>query len=470
MKKFTPFLMSFICAITFAQTPCENGFADGFPCDKYDLQARLTLNEMNAGFSNDSWGWTDPNDGKEYALVGLDNGTAFVDISDPVNIVYLGKLPAHSSSSIWRDLKVYNNYVFVVSEANGHGMQVFDLTRLRNVISPPETFTEDAWFGEFGDAHNIVINEDSGYAYVVGAGPFNGGPIFIDISDPVNPVAAGGYSAAGYTHDAQVVNYTGPDNDYTGREIMIASNADEIVIVDVTDKNNPQSISNFTYANTGYTHQGWFTEDQRYFLAGDEGDESNFGFNTRTLVVDMEDLDNPQLSFEFFGETDAIDHNGYVVGDTFYLANYSAGIRMFDISDIENGNMTPAGYFDTYPNNNNTNFSGVWNVYPFFASGNIMITGGGGFTLVKGSEPPLAVNDEFASGLALYPNPASDAFVVSSQKTPITQIEVYNILGQRLFDFNFSGSLSETVNISSLNSGLYIVKVNNNTSKRLIVD
>ena len=298
-----------------------------FPCENFDLLSHISLGEMNASDGNDSWGWTDPQDGKEYALVGLDNGTAFIDISDPVDPVYLGKLPTHTQSSIWRDIKVYNNYAFVVSEASGHGMQVFDLTRLRNVANPPQTFTEDAHYDGFGHAHNVVINEDSGYAYGVGTSTFNGGPHFVNIQDPLNPVGEGGYSMDSYSHDAQVVTYTGPDTDYTGKEILIGSNENEVVIVDITDKNNPQGISSISYDNVGYTHQGWFTEDEKYFILGDETDELSFGFNTRTIIFDFTDLDNPQFHTEFIGPTPATDHNGYVVGDKFYFANYNAGTK-----------------------------------------------------------------------------------------------------------------------------------------------
>lgn len=381
-----------------AQTPCAGGNADGYPCNGYDLQSHIPLSVFNTTGANDSWGWTDPLDGKEYVLMGLENGTAFIDISDPVNPVYLGKLPTHTGATTWRDVKVYSNHAFVVSEAGGHGMQVFDLTRLRNVTNPPVTFTEDAHLGSFGGAHNIVINEETGYAYVVGADTYGGGAHFVNIQDPLNPVDAGGYGTDGYIHDAQVVMYDGPDPDYVGREIMVSSNGYEQVVafVDVTDKNNPQGIATISYPNSGYTHQGWFTEDQKYVLIGDEFDESDWGFNTRTLVFDVTDLDNPQSHAEFYGTTPAIDHNGYVVGDTYYLANYSAGFREIDLSDIDNGNLSETAYFDTFTSNNNANYSGVWNVYPFFGSGNIQINDrSGGFFLVKSSlvdtEDPTAV-------------------------------------------------------------------------------
>ncbi len=396
MKKLLLLIFSACFSISQAQTPCVDGMAGVYPCNGYDLQSHIPLSVFNASSSNDSWGWTDPLDGKEYALVGLNNGTAFIDISDPINPVYLGKLPTHTTSTTWRDVKVYNNYAFVVSEAGGHGMQVFDLTRLRDVASPPETFTEDAHYNGFGSAHNIVINEETGYAYGVGA-DFSGGPHFVNIQDPLNPVGEGGYSGSGYSHDAQVIIYNGPDTDYTGHEIYIGSNENHIAIVDVTDKNNPQLISSVSYTNDSYTHQGWFTEDLKYFIVGDELDEQDYGFNTKTLIFDFTDLDNPQHHFDYIGETAAIDHNGYTLGDKYFIANYKAGMRVLDISNIDGQSFSEIGYFDTYPANDSAEFEGAWNVYPYFGSGNIIISNylSGGFFLVKSSAiddtDPIAV-------------------------------------------------------------------------------
>lgn len=361
-------------------SPCEGGFAGIYPCDGYDLMAFISLRDMSSAEGNDSWGWTDPTTNKEYAIMGLENGTAFIDISDTENLVYLGKLPTATVNSSWRDIKVYNNHAFIVSEASGHGMQVFDLTKLRTVTSPAATYTADAHFTDFGNAHNIVINEDSGYAYAVGTSQFSGGPVFINIQNPTNPIAEGGYADDGYSHDAQVITYNGPDSDYTGKEILIGSNGqrfgvNEVAVVDVTDKANPTGISTITYDNESYTHQGWFTQDQRYFIVGDELDEVDGNVsNTRILIFDMLDLDNPVLLEEYFGPTEAIDHNGYVKGNNYYLANYRAGVRVHDISNIASGTMTETGFFDTYPPNDNPEFNGTWNVYPFFASGNIVVS------------------------------------------------------------------------------------------------
>ncbi|WP_298546990.1 choice-of-anchor B family protein [uncultured Aquimarina sp.] len=371
---------------------CTNQVSGGiYPSCGIDFVSSISLSTMNASDGNDSWGWTDPSDGKEYAIMCLDNGTAFIDISTPEAPVYLGKLPTATQSSQWRDAKVYQNYAFIVSEAAGHGMQVFDLTRLRNVSNPPEIFTADTRYTGFGNAHNIVINEDTGFAYGVGTSTFGGGPHFVNIQDPMNPVAAGGFISDGgdaYSHDAQVVTYNGPDSDYTGREILIGSNQIEIVIADITDKNAPITIATINYANIGYTHQGWFTEDQRFFLLGDELDEADVGFNTRTIVFDFEDLDNPKFHMNYSGSTSSIDHNGYVKGNKFYLANYTAGIRIIDISDISSNSMREISFFDTFPSNNSVGFSGAWNVYPYFESGNIVISDiNSGFILVKENTP-----------------------------------------------------------------------------------
>jgi choice-of-anchor B domain-containing protein len=197
-------------------TPCVAGMAGIYPCDNVDLMAFMPLSDFSVSYTNDIWGWTDPLDGKEYVLLGASNGTVFVDISDPVNPLYLGKLPTQTSSSPWRDIKVYNNYAFIVSEAGGHGMQIFDLTELRSVVSPPVTFSNTDHYNGFGSAHNVAINEDSGYAYGLGTGTCSGGLHMVDIQDPLNATNAGCYSGDGYTHDAQCVIYSGPDADYTG--------------------------------------------------------------------------------------------------------------------------------------------------------------------------------------------------------------------------------------------------------------
>ncbi len=449
-----------------AQIPCENGMAGEYPCNGFDLQSFISLEEMDAIRGNDSWGWTDPDNGDEYAIMGVKNGTVFINISDPINPIYLGKLPTHTDNSTWRDIKVYQNYAFIVSEANNHGMQVFDLTRLRNISNPPENFNEDAHYDGFGSSHNIVINEETGYAYSVGDNTYSGGAHFIDISNPLNPIAAGGYSDDGYTHDAQVVIYNGPDTDYTGKEIYIGSNEDEVVIVDVTDKNNPQHISSISYSNFSYTHQGWITEDFKYYILGDESDEINFGFNTKTIIIDLIDLDNPIHSFDYSGPTLATDHNGYIKGNLFYLANNAAGLRVIDISDISNGEMTEIGSFDSHPLNDFAGYEGIWSTYPYFESGNIVISDREGFFVVKSST--LATENNSFTNFNIYPNPTNNTIHINAIQFPVKNIKIYDLGGKLLKSKNYNSEINIKTNISNFSNGIYILKLNNEFITKII--
>ena len=362
-------------------TACVAGFAGVYPCSNVDLMAFLPLNQIGGGNGNDIWGWTDSTTGKEYAIMGLTNGTAFVDISDPVNPVYLGHLPPHVgvSNSSWRDIKTYNDHAYIGSEALNSGMQVMDLAQLRNVPLPPVTFVETALYSGFSTSHDIVINEDSGYAYGVGlnSGNCGRGLHFVDIINPTNPQAAGCFSADGYTHDAQCVNYIGPDADHQGKEICFAYNEDTLTIVDVSNKAAPLQISRTGYSNRSYTHQGWLTEDQAYLLMDDELDERNVASitNTRTLIWNVQDLDSPVYTGDYIGPSTSIDHNQFIVGNYSYQANYRSGLRILDISDIANSNLAEVGFFDIYPSSDSANFNGAWGVYPFLASGNVIVSG-----------------------------------------------------------------------------------------------
>lgn len=366
--------------------PCDDGLSGIYPCNNYDVMSHFSLTTLVEPGLNDIWGWTDPVSLREYALLGGHSSTIFIDITNPENPIIIGKLPTETVNSRWRDIKVFDSHAFIVSEAADHGMQVFDLTRLRNPENTPITFNPDAVYSEFGDTHNIVINEESGFAYAVGTQTFLGGAHFIDINDPLNPIPAGGYEASGYTHDAQVVTYNGPDTDYTGKEILLGSNENEVIIVDVTEKGNPQLISTVNQDNIGYTHQGWFDEDQTFFYANDELDETEFGFNSRTLVFDLTDLDNPTYAGPYFGPTQAVDHNLYVKNNDLYLSNYTAGMRVADISGSIPESIIETGFFDTFPENDATAFNGVWSIYPYFESGNIIISDiSNGFFIVRKS-------------------------------------------------------------------------------------
>lgn len=372
------------------ETLCLGGMAGPFPCSDVKLMSYLPVSGVGAepGVElSDIWGWVDPATNKEYAIVMRSDGTAFVDVTDPVNPAYLGFLPIPASAhpNTWHDVKVYQNHAFIVADAAGpHGMQVFDLTSLRDV-AVPRIFAELTRYTNIASAHNIFINEATGFAYSVGGSSggttCGGGLHMIDIRNPATPAFAGcfadpltGRSGTGYTHDVQCVVYSGPDAAYSGHEICFGSNETALSIADVTSKSAPTAISRASYPAVAYTHQGWLTVDQRYFLVNDELDEGNGSVTaTRTLIWDVSDLDDPVLVNQYLGPTTATDHNHYIRGSTMFMSNYHFGLRVVDVSAPLA--LEQIGFLDTAPNLANTpGFRGSWSNYPFFPSGGIVVT------------------------------------------------------------------------------------------------
>jgi choice-of-anchor B domain-containing protein len=329
------------------------------------------------------WGWTDPQTGQEIVMLGLQNGTAFVDISDPLLPVYLGLLPTHSPTALpspFRDMKVYQDYAFIVGDVpSENGMQVFDLTSLRG-ITLPTTFSETAHYDGITDGHNIFINEESGYAYVARRTSEIGacdGVTMINIQDPINPTDAGCYEEGGIASDSMCVLYHGPDADYQGREICVIASDDTLVVGDVTSKTMPTTITaTLSYPDAERVHSVWFTEDHRYFLSADMDDEHHHGRDTRIFIWDASDLDNiPADPVIYTGPTSASDHNIWVRGDRAFVGNLSAGLRILNLDDMATGDLTEAAYFDNFPTSNAPGHThGAWAVYPFFASGVVAIS------------------------------------------------------------------------------------------------
>ena len=385
----------------------DDGTVSGFNCSDVDLISFLPVQDLGGSrgvMVNDIWGWTDSQTGVEYALVGRMDAMTFVSLEDPANPQYLGELPLTSGATmnLWRDVKVYADHAFIVADGAGpHGVQIFDLRQLRSVQNAPVTFEETAHYDGIFSAHNIVMNEDTGFAYVVGASmggeTCGGGLHMLDVRDPTNPVFAGCFSetgtgnhGTGFSHDAQCLTYKGPDTDHNGKEICFGANETAISISDVSDKANPVSIATAVYPNPAYVHQGWISDDHRFFFVNDEADEvGGLVERTRTLVWDIVDLDDPVLVKEHLGETAASDHNLYVQGQFMYQSNYVSGLRILDVSDP--ANPQEVGFFDSVPvGENSPGFAGSWSNYPFFESGLIIFTSmREGLFVVRKSRQPV---------------------------------------------------------------------------------
>eukprot|EP00756_Hemistasia_phaeocysticola_P033690 Hpha_TRINITY_DN16477_c0_g1::TRINITY_DN16477_c0_g1_i4::g.159888::m.159888 len=376
---------------------CTNGKVsfggDVYDCDGVDLMSFVPAADLGyAAQGNDIWGWVDPVNGNEIAVHCLVNSASFIDVTDAENPVVLAWMAGTRSSSgnlqsaSWRDAKVYKDHAYIGADSiSNHGLQVFDLTRLRKYYGRkgsvvPEIEPDTVYIADgFGPSHNIVIDEETGFLYSVGTRSYRGGPHILNLADPGNPQFVAGFDTDGYTHDAECVIYRGPDARYQGKEICFCYNEDTLTILDMSDKDNVEMLSRVPYRNNYYTHQGWLTEDQSHLLLNDELDEqSSSEKHTRTLQWNVEDLTNPLFIGSHIATEMSIDHNLYIKGNKAYMSNYCSGLRVLDVDGLPNKKTPEIAFFDVAPycNTQSTSgvaFSGTWSNYPFFPSGNIVL-------------------------------------------------------------------------------------------------
>ena len=476
--------------LVLATTPCRGGFAGVYACSGIDLAARLPLSAFTPTAPtslSEIWGWTDPVTGKEIALVGLSNGIGFVDVTAPAAPVYLGKLPsAVAGNNAWRTFRTDGTFLFVGSEAPGHGVQIFNLTRLRGVTAP-QTFTADARYARVSNVHTLTAL--NGYLYLAGAtntvGATNGvcisgGLHVVDVRNPLAPVFAGCYQGDGYTHETQCLTYNGPDATYAGRDLCFAYQGQrgdnfsgDVTVVDMTNKAAPIRLSFAQYpivsVNDSYSHQGWLTADSRYILINDEFDKSTQG--VRTVVMDVSDLDNIGFAYNAYGAIPTYAHNIFVKGRYAYTSDYTQGFRILDTQNLAAGALPEVARFDTYDQNNGRTYDGQWMNYPYFASGTVVASDiQNGLFVLRPTALTVAgetAAPDAARSLTLSapaPNPARDAARLSFTTDAPQHVRavLVDALGREvavLFDGTADGTTALDVRRDGRPAGTYVVRV-----------
>lgn len=390
------------------------------------------------GMLNDIWGWTSPA-GQEYALVGTTAGLAVVRVTDPENPEFLGSLESPAPGNIgnlWGDPGVFGNFAYFTSEIVGSEIEVVDLSVL-DALGPapsPDTVLPAPTFkfsgGGYRSAHNIQVNEETGFAYVAGVHLAEGAAnnacgledpprfntLIYDLNtDPTDPDVAACVPNVG-EHDFYPTVYTGPDERFQGHEIVFVFDGRDRAgmaagnpiggfteIWDTTNKNNIEVLASFRVPGMVFSHQGWTTEEQDFLFINDEldelvaagwlpglfaqpVDEPTTTPETVTYIVDIRELDNPVVVEPFEHDTVSIDHNFIVKGDKIYQANYTSGTRVLQIERDAAGmiSLRPIAHMDTEPrlpseilNLNQelkfgTAFLGQWGIFPLFDSGTII--------------------------------------------------------------------------------------------------
>ena len=305
---------------------------------------------------NDIWGYE--RDGREYALVGTATGIAIFDITDPDNPENKGFL--EGPESIWRDIKVWDNYAYVTNETGG-GINVIDLSNLPNQITEADAFRWEPFINDLGEqlgpCHNIFI-DDNGIAHMSGCNVNDGGVFFIDLAtDPGNPA----YISAAppiYSHDAYV-----RDNKLYSSEIF----AGVLSIYDVSDFNNVTLLAT-QQTPFDFTHNAWLNDAGNVVFTTDEVRDAPVAVYDISDLNDIKELDQFRpLSTINQG---VLPHNVFVWNDFLIISYYTDGCILADAS--RPGNIIEVGNFDTLlPGESG---SGAWGVYPYFTSGTVVVS------------------------------------------------------------------------------------------------
>lgn len=401
----------------------------GFESSGMTLLSHIPLNNFTGvvrSMGNDCWGYVSPS-GREYAIMGLEGGFGFVEITNPTDPRIIATIPG--PSSMWHDVKVVGHYAYGVSEG-GSGIQVMNMA---NIDSGQVTLVRNWTSGGYSTTHNIVVNEDAGTLWIVGANVGNGGLVHISLANPELPAFAGGWTQM-YVHDAQVVTWD--RGALAGRQLAFCAGGFDtgltqtgLRVVDVTNPNSPQVISTVFYPNAAYAHQVWLSEDRRFLYLNDELDEPNgLSATTTTRIINVEDPANAFYVGTFTSGEAAIDHNLYTHNGMIFQANYRSGLRVFDALDPVN--PTPLAYFDTFPGSNASEFNGAWSNYPYFPSGTIIVSDieRGLFVLRLDAQPAaLAISpvDPPVTVLPTGGTTLSARVVTRSEDNPVVSVQAF---------------------------------------------
>lgn len=297
------------------------------------------------------WGYVDKT-GREYALVGLVNGSlSVVDVTDPYKPEEVFR--SNGITSSWREIKVYNDRAYVVTEASA-GVQIVDLSTLpENRNLGVSMFTDS---GRVQTIHTLWIDEE-GIMYLWGSNALSSknGYVAFDLKTSLTNPKLYHKQVTPYVHDGLVI----------GNRMYLSHIYDGyFTIYDVTDKKNPKRIG-AQNTPSNFTHNAWPTTDGKHIVTTDERANSYLAVYNIENPANIYETDRIQTN----PGSKAIVHNTHILGDFAISSYYTEGVTIHDVSDPEN--IIEVAKYDCSPFYGST-FNGVWEVYPFLPSGNLV--------------------------------------------------------------------------------------------------
>jgi choice-of-anchor B domain-containing protein len=372
---------------------CVQGLAGQFPCRNVDFAAQIPLSQFSTvpASAANLWGFVDLNDQREYAVIGLRNGTAVVDVTDPASPREVGTVPGNGSA--WREVKIYQHfdaganryraYAYISTEAPGSGLQVIDLSGLPSSVALATTLIDTGsqhtlYVSNIDYATNVALPGHEAFLYSAGSNLNAGAWRKYSLANPASPqVHTLAPQGTEYMHDSTSLLIT--DNRTTQCDqarnpcqVLVDFNENSVDLWDVTAE--PVRLSSTTYPAASYTHSGWPSADQMHVFFHDELEEIYQSLNTQIYTMLLSDLRAPFIATSYLGPDTTTDHNGYTKGDLYYVSHYRRGLVVFDVSNP--GQLREVGHFDTFltPSANVAGTDGAWGVYPFLPSGTIVVS------------------------------------------------------------------------------------------------
>lgn len=427
------FALTTLSRLSYGQLPNQNTY--------------LISNIDHYGTYSALWGYTAP-DQRQYAILGCDTGTSFVDITDSSNVYEVDFVSGVFST--YREMKTYSHYAYIVSEGTNSRLQIIDLQYLPDSVSLVSTYS----FAGYTYTH--AISQSGPYLYLSGgnASP-SGGVRILDVNNPLLPQIKGAYSTL-YAHDCRVSSDTLWVTNILNRKISI---------VNATDKDNPVVLRDYVTL-WSQPHNCAISPDRKHLYVTHENNDPG-----KLTVYNIEDITNITYvrDWQPTGIVTSPIHNVEVFGNYLIAAHYTAGIRILDIKN--SADPVEIAWYDTRPEDNSNIFEGCWAVY-VFPDGKIIGSDiSNGLFVIKSSVlvSANAVNNFVPAGYKLeqnYPNPFNPATMINYEipLRSFVDLKVYDASGKIVRSLvgthQEAGTYSVSFNAGELPSGIYFYRLN----------